>query len=429
MRLRIRNTLCCIWFLWGSFYPATLAAQDESGISGDIFGKRGGHIHGVLSIAEQWTDNLFYTPNDTQSDWVTYVSPGIRLSIPGTKDELLSVDGSTTAPGGSSFGRRGVGTGRRFQGYLSYSPEFEFYADDSDENIETHLANGLVSWRLRSGLALELIDQFTLGYQDYNVGPPQSRDEYCSNLLGFNVLYPVGSKLALRFDYQNYQILYDESEDAERDRMDNSLSAYAIFNVLPKSSVYIRYRWIDIDYDRDAGAIEDSREQQWFGGFRWKMTAKSDGDLQIGYGNRTFDDPSLGDTSDVVLEAQIDHQFTAKTSAFLRAYRRQEETSIETTDYTLSQYAGLGLAKEMTYRIQIELGIDYSQNEYKGGEPVTSDSRQREDKTYLVTVGLNYAPRGWLSLGVEYGHEQRESNSDEYEYTNNRVMLRVTGGL
>lgn len=423
------NASCCLLFLLVVAAPAAVAALDEPGISGDIFGKGGGHIHGFLSIAEQWTDNLFYTPEDTQSDWVTYVSPGIRFSVPATKEALLSVDGSTAAPGGSSFGRSDVGTGRRFQAYLSYSPELEFYAGNSDENIETHLANGLVAWRMRSGLALELIDQFTIGYQDYDEGVSQSRDEYRSNLMGFNVLYPVGRKLALRFDYQNYQIAYDADTDADRDRTDNSLSAYAFYHVLPKSSVYVRYRWIDIDYDLDAGTIEDSHEQQWFGGFQWKMTAKSEGDVQIGYGRRMFDDRSLGDSSDVVLEAQIDHQFTTKTSAFLRAYRRQEETTIETTDYTLSQYAGLGLSQQLTYRIQFELGVDYTQDEYKGGNTVAGDSRQRDDQTYLVTAGLNYAPRGWLSFGLEYGHERRESNFNEYEYTNNRVMLRVTGAL
>lgn len=427
--MKILSACCCLLVLLGAVVPAAVAEQDESGISGEIFGKRGGHIHGFLSIAEQWTDNLFYTPDDTQSDWVTYVSPGIRLSVPGTKEELLSVDGSTTAPGGSSFGRRAVGTGRRFQAYLSYSPELEFYADNPDENIETHLANGLVAWRLRSGLALELIDQFTIGYQNYDAGVLQSRDEYRSNLAGFNVLYPLGSKLALRANYQNYQITYDEDEDADRDRTDNSLSGYAFYHVLPKSSVYIRYRWIDIDYDMNAGAIEDSQEQQWFGGFRWKMTAKSEGDVQVGYGSRAFDDPSMSDTSDIVLEAQIDHQFTAKTSAFLRAYRRQEETTIETTDYNLSQYAGLGLSQQMTYRIQVELGFDYTQDEYTGGSAVVGDPRQRDDQTHSVSAGLNYAPRGWLSFGLEYGYERRESNFDEFEYTNNRVMLRVTGAL
>jgi hypothetical protein len=402
---------------------------DESGISGEIFGKRGGHIHGFLSVAEQWTDNLFYTPDDTQSDWVTIVSPGIRLSIPGTKEALLSIDGSTTAPGGSSFGRRVVGTERRFQAYLSYSPEFEFYADNADENIETHLANGLVAWRLRSGLALELIDQFSIGYQDFNVGVSQSRDEYYSNLAGFNVLYPVGGKLALRFNFQKYQITYDEDEEADRDRTDNSLSGYALFHVLPKSSVYIRYRWTDIDYDTAGGAMDDSHEQQWTSGFRWEMTAKSEGDVQVGYSCRAFDNPSLRDISDIVLEAQIDHQFTAKTSAFLRAYRRQEETSIETTDYTLSNFAGLGLSQQVTYRIQFELSLDYLQDDYKGGRVVNGVLSQRDDQTYAVTTGLSYAPRGWLSFGLDYGYERRESNFDAFEYTNNRVMLQVTGAI
>ena len=321
--------------------PGTVVAEEDSGISGDIFGKRGGYVHGVLSLAEEWTDNLFYDSDDTQSDFVTYVSPGIRLSIPWTKEELLTVDGSTTAPGGMAFGRMDVGGGRRFQAYLSYAPEFEFYADNSDEDTTTHLANGLLSWRLRSGLALELIDQYTVGYQDYDKGLSISRDEYSSNLLGFNVSYPVGTKLELRGGYQHYQIDYDAQEDADRARTDQSLSGYVFYRVGSKSSVFIQYQWIGIDYDLNAGQIEDSVDLQWFGGFRWDITAKSGGAVKIGYGEKDYDDQALGSQSEIVYEAQIDHNFTPKTSASLRAYRRQEETTIETADYTLTWRPGL----------------------------------------------------------------------------------------
>lgn len=173
--MKVLCSVLGLWFFLAMAVPGTVVAEEDSGISGDIFGKRGGYVHGVLSVAEEWTDNLFYDSDDTQSDFVTYVSPGIRLSIPGTKEELLTVDGSTTAPGGMAFGRMDVGGGRRFQAYLSYAPEFEFYADNSDEDTTTHLANGLLSWRLRSGLALELIDQYTVGYQDYDKGLSISR--------------------------------------------------------------------------------------------------------------------------------------------------------------------------------------------------------------------------------------------------------------
>jgi hypothetical protein len=404
-------------------------AEETSGISGDIFGKRGGYIHGFLSVAEQWTDNLFYTPDDTKSDFVTFVSPGIRLSLPGTKEELLTVAGSTTAPGGVSFGRMVAGGGRSFQAYLSYTPEFEFYAENTDEEITTHLANGLLSWRLRSGLALELIDQFTVGYQDYDEGLSMSRDEYTSNLVGFDVLYPVGSRLDLRFDYKHYQVAYDAAAEADRNRTDQSLSAYLFYKVRSKLSVFVQYQWIDIEYDMDSGAIGDSVDQRWFGGFSWDISAKSSGTVKIGNGEKEFDDPARESESDIVFEAQIEHDFTPKTSAYLRAYRRQEETTIETADYTLTQFVEMGLAQQMTYRIQATLDLDYTLEEYNGGVVVVGNPRQRDDHTYSATAGLNYAPRGWLSFGLEYGYQERDSNFDAYDYSAHRVLLRITGAI
>jgi hypothetical protein len=405
------------------------AAEGASGIDGELFGQRGGYVHGFLSVAEQWTDNLFYTRDNMESDFTTWVSPGIRLALPGTKDELLTVDGSTTAPGGMSFGRLAVGRGRGFQAYLSYAPEFEFYADHPDEDTTTHSANGLLSWRMRSGLVLELIDQISSGYQDYDEGTFGSRDEFTSNLLGFDILYPLGTRLDLRVGYQNYVIDYDSAENDGRDRSDHSLSGYLFYKVGAKSSVFLQYQWVDIEYDLDNGQIEDSVDQSWFGGFRWDITAKSSGSVKIGYGEKENDDQALGAESEIVYEAQVDHNFTPKSSLSLRAYRRQEETTIETTDYTLSQFVGVGFAQQMTYRIQATLDLDYLLDQYRGGYVDPDDRRQRDDNTYTLTFGLNYAPRGWLSFGLEYGYEERDSNFDANNYTANRVLLRVTGAL
>jgi hypothetical protein len=427
--LKFFGPLFFFCFILELVVPAIVEAEETSEIGSDIFGKRGGYIHGFLSVAEQWTDNLFYTSDDTESDFVTFVSPGIRLSLPGTKEELLTVAGSTTAPGGMSFGRMNVGGGRSFQAYLSYTPEFEFYAENKDEDITTHLANGLLSWRLRSGLALELIDQFTVGYQEYDEGLSISRDGYTSNLVAFDVLYPVGSKLDLRVDFQNYQIAYDATEDADRDRTDRNLSTYVFYKVRSKSSVFVQYQQIDIEYDLDSGKIDDSVDQQWFGGFHWDLTAKSSGAVKIGNGEKKFDDPALGSMSDFVFEAQIKHNFTPKTAASLMGYRRQEETTIKTIDYTLTQFVGLNLAQKMTYRIQATLDLDYTLKEYKGGVVITGDARQRDDQTYSVTAGLNYAPRGWLSFGLEYGYQERDSNFNAFDYTANRVLLRITGAI
>ncbi|ESP92611.1 hypothetical protein PL2TA16_04117, partial [Pseudoalteromonas luteoviolacea 2ta16] len=88
-------------------------------------------IHGYLSVAERWTDNLFYTSDDTDSDFVTHVTPGIRLSLPGTKEDLLAISTATTSPGGLTFDRLADPENRQFQAYLSYSPEMEFYHDHS----------------------------------------------------------------------------------------------------------------------------------------------------------------------------------------------------------------------------------------------------------------------------------------------------------
>ena len=93
------KSFCTIWVVflisimaaWSAFAADQSEEAVQPSIGGEIFGKQGGYVHGYLSVAERWTDNLFYTPDDTDSDFVTHVTPGIRLSLPGTKEDLLAI--------------------------------------------------------------------------------------------------------------------------------------------------------------------------------------------------------------------------------------------------------------------------------------------------------------------------------------------------
>jgi hypothetical protein len=95
----------------------------------------------------------------------------------------------------------------------------------------------------------------------------------------------------------------------------------------------------------------------------------------------------------------------------------------------LTQFVEIGLAQQMTYHILATLDLYYTLDEYKGSVFVAGDPRQRDDQTYSATAGLNYAPRGWLSFGLEYGYEERDSNFDAYDYSVHRVLLRITGAI
>jgi polysaccharide biosynthesis protein VpsM len=401
----------------------------QPSISGDIYGKHGGYIHGYLSIAERWTDNLYYTPDDEESDSVTHVTPGIRLSLPGTKEDLLAISTATTSPGGLTFDRLVDPKNRRFQAYLAYSPDMEFYQDHTDENTVTHVANGLVRFRLRSKLTLEAYDRYTNGYEDYNIGRRSVRDDYQYNLLGLGADYNLTAKFSLRADYRNFLLDYDTAESDDRDRTDNSLSTALYYRVLSKTAVFAQFVFTDLAYDQEVAYQKDSIDQRYYGGVSWNITAKSRGQVKVGLGWRDYDDSSLASEERLIYEALIDHHFTPKTSLRLSAYRRQDESSIYSYDSVLTHYVRLGYLQKMTARIHGVLDLEYRNYQYEGDADAAGDPYDREDDIFAVIPAVRYAFNGWLSLGFEYRYEKRNSNIDYWDYTNNQVALRLTGAI
>lgn len=398
-------------------------------ISGDIFGKRGGYVHGYLSLGGRWTDNLFFTPDDTESDFITLISPGIRFALPGTKDELLSISTSTTSPGGIAFNRSADPGNPGFQAFLSYAPEIQIYKNNTEEDTTTHLANGLARYRFRGGLSLEAYNQYYRGYEGYDLSSPSSRGDYQSNVFGFSADYAVTEKVEVGAGYGNYKLAYLDEINESGDRTDNSVNGTISYRVRPKTSIFVQYSLTDISYDQGAASFRDSTDQGYYGGVSWNFTAKSSGRVQIGFGSKDYDDPSLESENNFIYQAVIDHQFTSKTSIQFSGYQSQNEDTLSAYDYTLTNYVRLGYLQRVTGRIQGAIDLEYTLDQYKGDYVAAGDPEEREDQTIAVMPSLRYAFNGWLSLGFEYRYAKRDSNVDFYDYNNNQFTLRITGAI
>ena len=404
--------------------------SEAATISGDIFGKRGGYVHGYLSLGGRWTDNLFFTPDDTQSDFITLISPGIRFALPGTKEELLSISTSTTSPGGTVFDRVADPGNLGFQAFLSYAPEIEIYKNNTDQDTTTHLANGLARYRFRGGLALEAYNQYYNGYEGYDANNNRfTRGNYQSNIFGFNADYGLTEKTDLRVGYGNYRLDFKDAIDANRDRTDNSVLGRIAYRVRPKTSVFFQYSLVDVFYDQEVGSQKDSIDQRFYGGASWNFAAKSRGSVQIGLQNRNYNDSTITSENDFIYQAVIDHQFTPKTSLSFRGYRNQDETSISAYDYTLTHYARLGYLQQLTGRIRGTIDVEYRLDQYNGDFVAAGDPEEREDKSIALIPSIRYAFNGWLSMGLEYRYARRDSNIDFWDYTNNQFTIRITGAI
>jgi len=420
-------TLSVLFVLIG-FNPAYCASdRSESGdpIGWDIFGSKGGWVHAHVTVEQEYSDNIYYTDDNEESDSITLIRPGIWFSIPGSKKKTRSISTTKDTPGGISISRYDQPSFRPFNAYFSYEPEFELYADNSDQNTTSHELEGALQYNLKGGLSLEVLDQYVDTYDSYstNLSDVKEQDKYQTNLVNITLGYRISEKLNVKLDYSNFLVDYDEAENREFNRTDNTGTGYIFFQVRPKAAVFTGYEVTEVDYDRDENS--DSTENRFYGGFQWDITDKSRGRIKAGYGVTDFDDSTIDDAKDYIYEIQVDHHFTPKTSVSLFAYRKQEEADYSVYDYVLSHRAGATYLQRVTRKISLSMRISYANESYESESGLIWGSEDREDDVYYLSPSIRYHFRDWLSMSLEYMYEKRDSNIPLDDFETNSVVLGV----
>ncbi len=396
-------------------------------ITSDVFGRRGGYLHPFLSITGYYTDNVFNTPDNEESDFVTVLSPGIWLSVPRIKQKLLSLNTSNIAPGGYRLSRASENFFRRYQVYLLYGADIELFSRYDSENFLGHRIEGLFQYNFRGGLTFEFVDQFLIAHDIRGTGISTELDEYRTNITNVRLIYDTGRKLRFMVDYANFLVNYEDPRNDFRHRTDHAVSGYIFYKLRPKTSAFFQYQYIDINYGEDL--LTNSEEHNFYGGLEWDITAKSKGAIKAGYGTKDFGVSDIDNGNYFIIEAQINHKFTPKTSAMLNVWRRTNETNISTTYYMLTNGIELGYNQQFTGRIMGNVRLSYINDHYKGDLTYGGETKERKDDYYIGTIGLYYKLREWLGTGVGYTFTERDSNFPEFEYTNNLFFFNITGSL
>jgi hypothetical protein len=400
--------------------------HEQRTAASEVLGSREGHIHPFLSVAGYFTDNFFNTHNNQESELYTVITPGIWVALPASRQQMLQVATRNTAPGGLEVSRFRIESDRRFQGYALYRANIEEHDRFTSENNVYQRAEGLLQGNLRGGLSLELIDVYQKDHDPLGTGNSVNLVEFDSNLVSTLVSYQVGPRLRLRADYSNYYLSYSSDQEAFRDRDDNSASAFAFYRVTGKTSAFLQYDYIDINYRKDI--LQDSTEQHYFVGAQWRVTAKTRARLRVGLGVKDFSGNG-GTRNDFIATAQLDHRFTPKTSVSFRAYRRPNETDDSNSQWMLTNRVEARYLQRLTARIMGSANIFYWRNSYEGQTTVGGQTGRRIDDYYSVGVSFGYAFRRWLNMNLGYSYVDRDSNFNQYDYRTNYVFLSATAAL
>ena len=398
----------------------------EEGITaGKAFGAEGGYIHPYVGFQTFYTDNVYNSREDKKSDFMLLVTPGVWLTVPRINQKLLKIDSSNISPGGFILSRANPSLFRRYQTYLHYGADIELFAKNSSQNTVSHRVEGLLQYNLRGGLTLEVMDKFSISHDVRGTGVSDKLDKFTTNLGGLVLFYDTRSKMQFRFDYTNFIVNYDAARNEFRDRHDNAFSGYSFYKITPKTSLFVQYEFIDISYEADT--LSNSKEHHFWGGIDWNITAKSTGRIKAGYGKKDFSRSATDDTGDFILEAQIDHKFTPKTSIVLKAFRKTQETNIDTTDYMIATGAGCDYLQRITGKLFLSARLAYWNEIFKEELTYLGETEEREDDIWEGGIALRYDIKEWLKFDLGYLYTSRDSNFSDFDYVTNAIFIGLKG--
>ncbi len=416
----ISISLILLQNIWAADIPTGQTPEEKAnggskGISADVFGDKQGVFHPFLIGETIWSSNLFYTDKNETHGFTTKISPGIWIALPATREKLMSLATSGSAPGGVEYSHMQVDSSRRMQTYFLYSPSFISYSDQSKYNHTDHTLEGLFNYNFGFDLSLEIYDQYNIKSNINDDGLGKKFDEYDDNIFTIVTSYEPSQRFKIRFDFSNYFTKFDKSINKYRDRQDNSFSAYIFYKFKPKTSIFLEYEHADIDYDRRSGY--DSKENRYYTGINWEVSAKSKGQVKLGYLGKKFHGNANKNQKDFSMEAQIQHALTSKSSISFNAYQKYHETSMTDADYIRTSGLSFAFLQRFTKKWSGAINTSYVKEIYQGSK--------RKDTIYGIGPGLKFNAKKWLVFEGGFHYNKRDSNYDIYDYVNKMIYLRI----
>ncbi len=408
-----------------------------------------------MTFSETYSDNIFLDPDNEEDDFITAVG--------------VSLTGAVLWP---TAGLE-----------LNYTPSYNWYAQNSEEDYWRHAAR-FAGWKeYRRNTRFEFRNSF-LYTQDpadssdvVDAGDPLSRPDIESdrNRRGLDIYYTNVSEASvshvfgaddqvsggLRYSIRREVDSPAEDEDSDESDIWEPFAGFAYwFNVrwgVEGNGIYshrdfkdrndreeytgnarlirqfgrrlgffvdYRHTYLDFDLDADDEPESDYNIYAPSAGIRYQIEENAQITIGLGHLWQRFEDNEISDDQ----EGFFVNSEIFKTWPFHRGFVTLLGSSGYGIDDAGTEDLGLNIYYEgrattgynFTTRIAGDLFAGYRWDDYPDEEP------DRTDKTISAGAGLNYEALRWMNLRLEYNFTDLNSDIDEEEYTENRVMFMVT---
>ncbi len=184
---------------------------------------------------------------------------------------------------------------------------------------------------------------------------------------------------------------------------------------------FARLELEDTDYDQDTddrGINRDSSGESLLLGVNVKLEDRLDGSVYLGRRSRDYDRGS--DVSGTVIGASMVFEPSQLTKIRLSADGRiRDAVDTDTDGYFRTRY-GVSVEHELMRNVILDASLGWYKDDY--------DNIDRNDDGTEWSIGATYLPNRWARIGLEYAHDDRDSDGIDSTASNSydRDVIRLT---
>lgn len=375
----------------------------------DAIGIRAGAfmIYPTLDVSEVYNDNIFATSNNEESDFITGVSPGIKVNSLWSRHSLnlhANLDQYWYASNSSenrtdwnvgTDGRLDVRRDTNLIGSMSYA---QLHEDRGAATAPTSAAEP---------------SEYKLF--DAKLGLNQAFNRITAGLTG---TYD-------NFDYSNVRSFAGPLIDQDdRDRSEYVGSLKVGYMVSPDTNVYAQGSLNKRDYRQSPPVVTVDRNSDGYAavvGSDFKLARLVQGGAYVGYQSQSYDNPAFSNDSGIAYGANVNWYVTPLTTVRLTGASTIEEAAFGGASGYNAKTVDLGVDHELMRNIILTGDVGYENDDF--------GNISRKDDVFTAGLGVNYLLNQFLAVGVKYNLTDRNSNNPGTDFTRNSIGITLRGQL
>ncbi len=213
-------------------------------------------------------------------------------------------------------------------------------------------------------------------------------------------------------EYSNF-----ETVTQYRNYDDTTLGATFYYDTRSATSIFLDFQHVDTVYElTDPTGDRDSVTNTARVGAEWQATASTEGSVKVGYQNKRFDNVDREDFSGLSWDAKVTWK-PLTYSAFDFSTGRASRDPNGFGDFVRGTSYAVKWHHEWSDLFTSSIGFKQVNDDYTGVE--------REDKSKVYQLGLNYYVTRWLTLNTGVDIFEVDSTDSQYVYDRNVYFIKA----